>query len=219
MALTKAKLIELIDNGDIEVGISNPMPDDTLIVNLNADKLDGYHASDFAGGGTNLVPNSIINTTSAAYGFGARQIVLKNSTTYTMSVRAKRNAPSAQLLIEIVNGSYNWSAHLYTATNDYSIRSVTFTTAANVESYTSTLRFYSYPRDNGGTVTVDWVKIEKGTMATDWTPALEDITLLSYPIGAIYQSSVSTSPATLFGRTWASITPPAGISYAWKRTA
>ena len=46
MALTKAKLIELIDNGDIEVGISNPMPDDTLIVNLNADKLDGSHLAD-----------------------------------------------------------------------------------------------------------------------------------------------------------------------------
>ena len=50
----------------------------------------------------------------------------------------------------------------------------------------------------------------------DWTT---NITLLSYPIGAIYQSTVSTSPATLFGGTWASITPPAGISYAWKHTA
>jgi len=43
-----------------------------------------------------------------------------------------------------------------------------------VESYTSTLIFYSYPNGNGGTVTVDWVKIEKGTMATDWSPAPSD---------------------------------------------
>ena len=60
MALTKAKLIELIGNGDIEVGISNPMPDDTLIVNLNADKLDGYDASN----ATASIPisNGTVNT-------------------------------------------------------------------------------------------------------------------------------------------------------------
>ena len=49
MALTKAKLIELIDNGDIDVGgggLSNPMPDTTLIANLNADLLDGVHLAD-----------------------------------------------------------------------------------------------------------------------------------------------------------------------------
>ena len=49
MALTKAKLEELIDNGDIDVGgggLSNPMPDTTLIANLNADLLDGVHLAD-----------------------------------------------------------------------------------------------------------------------------------------------------------------------------
>lgn len=125
-------------------------------------------------GGTNLVPYSVINTTSDAYGFEPRIVALKNSTTYTMSVRAKRNAPSAKLLTHIVNGSYNWSIDLYTETDDYSVQSITFTTAANVESYASTLYFYSWPGSNGGTVSVDWVKIEKGTMAQDWSPAPSD---------------------------------------------
>ena len=34
----------------------------------------------------------------------------------------------------------------------------------------------------------------------------KDIALLSYPVGAIYMSYVSTSPATLFGGTWSAIT-------------
>ncbi len=48
MALTKAKPIGLIGNGDIDVGggLSNPMPDTTLIANLNADLLDGVHLAD-----------------------------------------------------------------------------------------------------------------------------------------------------------------------------
>lgn len=41
----------------------------------------------------------------------------------------------------------------------------------------------------------------------------------AYPVGAVYLSTSSTSPAALFGGTWASITPPANIPYAWKRTA
>lgn len=47
MALTRAKLEELIESGEIEVGggLSNPMPDTTLITNLNADLIDGRHAT------------------------------------------------------------------------------------------------------------------------------------------------------------------------------
>ena len=45
------------------------------------------------------------------------------------------------------------------------------------------------------------------------------VKLLPYPVGAVYLAEVSTSPGTLFGGTWASMTPPTGISYAWKRTA
>lgn len=40
-----------------------------------------------------------------------------------------------------------------------------------------------------------------------------------YPVGAIYMSSASTSPGTLFGGTWTAITnPPTGAGYWWKRT-
>ena len=45
------------------------------------------------------------------------------------------------------------------------------------------------------------------------------VKLLPYPVGAIYLAAVGTNPDSLFGGTWESITPPTGISYAWKRTA
>jgi hypothetical protein len=156
-------------------------------------------------GGTNLVPNSIINTTSAAYPFAARTIVLENSTTYTMSVRAKRNASSARLLTHIINGSYNWATSLYTETDNYSIQSITFTTAANVESYDSRLYFFSYPSGNGGTVTVDWVKIEKGTMATDWSPAPSD------PASGVKTSSVEVNSDGIFMDTTGTFNVNAGV--------
>ncbi len=35
-------------------------------------------------------------------------------------------------------------------------------------------RFYSFPARNGSTSTLHWVKIEKGSVATGWTPAPED---------------------------------------------
>ena len=49
MALTRAKLEELIASDEIDLGgggLSNPMPDTTLIENLNADLLDGKHLSE-----------------------------------------------------------------------------------------------------------------------------------------------------------------------------
>ena len=56
--------------------------------------------------------------------------------------------------------------------------------------------------EQGYDTTLKRLKIGDGTTA--WT-ALEWNTLLPYPVGAIYMSVVSTSPATLFGGTWAEL--------------
>lgn len=58
-------------------------------------------------------------------------------------------------------------------------------------------------------------KLERGETPTDWTPSLEDveneiasakdILNKTYPIGSIYMSVNSTSPAYLFGGTWEQI--------------
>ncbi len=50
--------------------------------------------------------------------------------------------------------------------------------------------------------------IDNGDIDVGGGGGLADILLAIYPIGAIYQSTVSTSPATLFGGAWEAI--PAG---------
>ena len=54
--------------------------------------------------------------------------------------------------------------------------------------------------EQGYDTTLKRFKMGDGTTAFS---ALEWNTLLPYPVGAIYMSVVSTSPATLFGGTWA----------------
>jgi hypothetical protein len=44
-----------------------------------------------------------------------------------------------------------------------------------------------------------------GNLAVTGTVSGSNLLLLAYPVGAIYQSTVSTSPATLFGGTWAAL--------------
>lgn len=47
-------------------------------------------------------------------------------------------------------------------------------------------------------------RLKIGDGSTEWA-ALDGVGLTSYPVGSVYTSSVSTSPATLFGGTWSAI--------------
>src|SRR5699024_1168366 len=46
-------------------------------------------------------------------------------------------------------------------------------TMPHLEDYISTI-LYSYPLGKNVEASVDWIKLEKGNKATDWTPAPED---------------------------------------------
>jgi hypothetical protein len=46
---------------------------------------------------------------------------------------------------------------------------------------------------------------DQGIQGIQGVPGVDAVALSAYPVGAIYQSTVSTSPATLFGGTWAAL--------------
>lgn len=130
-------------------------------------------------GGRNLVSNSKINTTSSNYGFGARGVTLIEGETYTLSVNghiSQTAQDNGYCLATFINlPDWSWSV-------DFNIDSLSDTTESITFTYTKptsncSLMYYMFP--SGGTregdVTVNWVKLERGNKATDWTPNPDDI--------------------------------------------
>ena len=79
---------------------------------------------------------------------------------------------------------------------------ITFTSNANA--YTGYVRIDNNGSTTSGTAAIMKVanlKLEKGTVRTDWTPAPED----AHPVDTIYLSYSQTSPASIFGGTWTRI--------------
>lgn len=136
-------------------------------------------------GGRNLVKDSDLNgLTSNAYGFGSKKIVngLKNNTTYTMTVNGRSNpngnTEGKYLMCYIYEKSWNYGQWYFPiAETTDTTRSLTFTTGNNIAGKNVLVEFYWYPSagDRTGSATVNWVKVEEGNKATDWSPAPEDI--------------------------------------------
>lgn len=128
-------------------------------------------------GGRNMLLNSGIrysnsNYPIASYYLGEEKMV--KGQTYTISVKG-----------ELAKGSDNFSAYVYNGnyflctlqkqpkTDD--IYAMTFVYGQNQVGEDQIVLLY--PRPNSGSIsTIEWVKLEKGNIPTDWTPAPEDIT-------------------------------------------
>jgi len=129
-------------------------------------------------GGTNLIPDSKIATTSSAYGFGARQVYLTAGRQYTYSVSgridAQAQADGHSMLCSLHNDTWVVFSNGFNISSLGNIvEKVTF-----VATYTGWyyMEFYLYDSTGGrtGTVTCNWCKMEIGNKNTDWTPAPED---------------------------------------------
>lgn len=139
-------------------------------------------------GGRNLVLDSKVEATSAAYGFGVRSlsISLEPNTEYIFSINGRTNDDKTSddgkhLLTCIYSTDWAWSESVSISETSDTTRSVSFTTPDNISSKTINIESFYYPSkaDSGvtpaGTCTVNWYKLEKGNKATDWTPAPEDV--------------------------------------------
>lgn len=165
---------------EINLGVSN-----TYETKTNVETKVNNAVNNIKIGGRNLVKDSNLNgLTSNVYGFGVRQIIggLKNNTTYTMTVNGRSN-PNGNtdgkfLMCYIYEESWTYGAWQFGIgeTTD-TTRSLTIPTGNNIEGKNVYVAFYWYPNggDRTGNATVNWVKVEEGNKATDWTPAPEDI--------------------------------------------
>lgn len=78
---------------------------------------------------------------------------------------------------------------------------------------TKRLAIYNYPSSATHDSTINWIKLEKGTQATDWTPAPED------NISTVdVEYYLSTSTSSLSGGSWQTVAPQwVNGKYMWSR--
>ncbi|MDQ0149362.1 hypothetical protein ACFO6R_10110 [Eubacterium multiforme] len=133
----------------------------------------------------NLILDSLINETSAIYGFGSRQISvsLKANTTYTFVVNGRSNrngnieGKHLRCYVYDVNWNYFGCNFSIEETKDIT-KSITFTTGSIPENLVWKVGFYWFPSggDRTGNATVNWCKLVEGNKTSpSWTPAPEDI--------------------------------------------
>lgn len=71
-------------------------------------------------------------------------------------------------LIELTSETYDDTTGIYKATFNWTLTNGT-ATADN-----TMIRIYSVPADSTRTASIEWIKLERGNQASDWTPAPED---------------------------------------------
>lgn len=136
-------------------------------------------------GGRNLIRDSYINKTSSEYGFSNKKIyALEPNTQYTLSMRGYCSQTALDndviLSASIYDSDWYWSESLSIDSPVLVTKSKTFTTPEVINGGVAKITFYAMDNrlnDNNvnNTVTVLWVKLEKGNKATDWTQAQEDV--------------------------------------------
>lgn len=134
--------------------------------------------NDIQVGGRNLWKNSKSEKSSADYNvtniYYADNII--SGEKYTVSLQAKVSTVNNACKLGVwINGGNNNVGYFPNLTTEYKKYSFTFTSPINAStSQYSGLYFYPDSSRNGVRVYVKELKLEKGTKATDWSPAFED---------------------------------------------
>lgn len=144
-------------------------------------------------GGRNLVLNSGTEVTNSNYGISnywlspyssdkvgnTNHPILVEGDTYTISVKAKIASGTNITKFCAYWSGYVWFAEWTPVFDENHIYTRTFVArhhTADSSTFYDRLIFYVFPGSaTRGESTIYWVKIEKGTKATDWTPAPEDV--------------------------------------------
>ena len=132
--------------------------------------LDSVKIKQMVNPSRNLVANSLINSTSGAYGFAVRTADLIAGKTYTFSANGNSAgaAAGAELLVQLSNASIPLYDSL---TINSSINKTESLIIQAPKDGTYEIISHYYPLGApAGTVTVNWYQVEEGNIATDYEP-------------------------------------------------
>ncbi|WP_346961237.1 hypothetical protein [Clostridium sp.] len=127
-------------------------------------------------GGRNLLLNSGEKITSSVYNIKAYTLSesVENGTQVTLSIKGLLGDGKTYWGIYNSGGSVSMAGITPTDRNAQGIYVKTFNWIVGASTNT-TLYVYQMPSSTVVESTIDWIKLEKGNKATDWTPAPEDV--------------------------------------------
>ena len=178
-----------------------------------------YDVVDLQIGGRNLVLNSNQNITSTLYKTATYDMSEDwiGGETYTVSIKGSIN--EGQTFGIWANGS---GTRVATLTYDASkkIYTSTFVASTSIVTQTAkTLHVYNTPSDTATESSIEWIKLEKGNkVATDWSPAPEDLSNITFQIYAPKGYLLTNELASLTLETFAyegSIEIASGATFQW----
>lgn len=182
-----AKLTDTADGKSLEFGI--PRGENGLIngVRLNGEKLppDAESVVDIEAytpdnkpevGGRNLLLGSGTHIENNTYNIADYKISEKISVGETMTCSIKGILGSGKKSFRIFNTIGNYELADLSEFNEYGVASATFKwkIVSGAEA-NNTLKVFVMDRDNTQTSVIEWIKLERGEIATDWSPAPEDL--------------------------------------------
>ncbi|MFA9493538.1 phage tail spike protein [Streptococcus sp. E17BB] len=129
------------------------------------------------GSSVNLVPNSKINESSNAYGFGTRTIQLEAGKTYWFLARAKKTGGTSDKRTRVYIYKSDWqeSYNLEFNSTNYETKSIKFT-ARYTERYAISTYWFPGGGDRSGTADIDWYMVAQSDLEpTEWSPAPQDL--------------------------------------------
>lgn len=125
-------------------------------------------------GGVNLVRNSKKNETSTAYGFATANVDLKEDIEYTFSVNGRSSQQALNeghyLSVFLYKPDWSWSFSVEIKETEDITKFRTFK-VPTTGGYSIGAYLFPSGGTRTGTVTVNWYKVERGNVATDWSPS------------------------------------------------
>ena len=143
-----------------------------------------YDVVDLQIGGRNLILASDVSYSNSEYRVASYNMSEDWELNATYTLTLKGTIQEGKIFGAWANGSGTRVATLsYDATRG--VYMSTFTTPATIANQTpKVINIYNTPSTTAGSASIEWVKLEKGNKATDWSPAPEDLKSITFQLYA-----------------------------------